>query len=115
MSYYNKLEWYAARMIRAPDHLTFKTQLMTGLPDEILLHVLQKGCMAEKSLTDVILYYARQAEDWLKLHKHYKVRRHFITLGSNRGEASHSRPPQHSSTSDRAPQRDDRSRYHDKY
>ena len=25
MSYYNKLEHYASRMIRAPDHLMFKT------------------------------------------------------------------------------------------
>jgi hypothetical protein len=40
MSYYNKLEWYASRMIRAPDCLMFKTQLMTRLPDNVLLHIL---------------------------------------------------------------------------
>ena len=59
MSYYNKLEHYVSRMIRAPDRLMFKTQLMTGLPDNILLHILQKGCMTEKSSTEAILYYAR--------------------------------------------------------
>ena len=35
--------------------------------------------MAEKSLTEAILYYAHQAEDWLKLHKHYKKRRCLMT------------------------------------
>ena len=68
MSFYQKLEWYAARMICAPDRFTFKSQLLVGLPMRITSFILKRGCSAETSTTDTLLHYACSAKtvEWTK-------------------------------------------------
>jgi hypothetical protein len=68
MSYYHKLERYATRMIRAPGRFIFKTQLLSGLPQTMVSFIFDKGCSAESSSMETILYYAQEAEEifWKK-------------------------------------------------
>ena len=111
MAYYHELERYASRMIRAPDRFTFKTQLITGLPDNILKQVLFKGCTAEKSSTETILYHARQAEDILRMKKRYDERKRVFGNYAPAKDASSSKqkvppPPKAQNQSDHGYARD---------
>ena len=92
MSFYHKLERYAARMIHALDRFTFKSQLLAGLPMSITSFILERGCSAETSTTDMLLHYARSAEtvEWTK--KRLKENRRTVDSSRSRALPSSSKP-----------------------
>ena len=92
MSFYHKLERYAARMICAPDRFTSKSQLLAGLPTSITSFILERGCSAETSTTDTLLHYARSAEtvEWTK--KRLKENRRTVGPSRSRALPSSSKP-----------------------
>ena len=92
MSFYHKLECYAARMICALDRFTFKLQLLAGLPTSITSFILERGCSAETSTTDMLLHYACSAEivEWTK--KHFKENRRTVDPSRLKALPSSSKP-----------------------
>ena len=69
MSYYHNLERYASRMIRPPDRFTFKNQFLTGLPENITLHILRNGATIKHSRMARLLQYATEAEEISRVTK----------------------------------------------
>ena len=92
MSYYCKLERYATRMIEAPDVFTFRTQLVAGLPDNIIAFILDKGCTAETSSVDDILYFAHEAEEIGKMTKRFKEKKRIMESTKSKSTSSSSKP-----------------------
>jgi hypothetical protein len=94
MSYYHKLEQYTTRMIQAPDPFMFKTQLVAGLPANIISSVLDKGCSTETSSADDILHYTCQAEEIGKMRKHFNEKKHIMdsTRSKNTSSTKQSKP-----------------------
>jgi hypothetical protein len=72
MSYYYKLEWYANRMIEAPDVFTFRSQLVIRLPVNMVTFILDKGCTIETASMDEILFFAKEAEDIERMTRCFK-------------------------------------------
>ena len=91
MSYYYKLERYATRMIEAPDVFTFRTQLVAGLPDNIIAFILDKGCTAETSSVDDILYFAHEAEEIGKMTKRFKGKKRIMESTKSKSTRSSSK------------------------
>ena len=92
MSFYHKLERYAARMICAPDRFTFKPQLLAGLPTSITSFILERGCSAETSTTDTLLHYACSAETVERTKKRLKESRRTVDLSRSKAPPSSSKP-----------------------
>jgi Reverse transcriptase (RNA-dependent DNA polymerase) len=86
MGYYHKLEHYATRMIQALDPFTFKTQWVTGWPNNIISFVLDKGCSTETSSVGDILHFACQAEEIGKMRKCFNEKKHL--MDSNKSKTS---------------------------
>ena len=63
MAFYHRMTWYAAQMVRPPNRYTFKRQLIMRLPKDIFDYLLSKEVSAEYSTMELILYYARRAEE----------------------------------------------------
>jgi hypothetical protein len=115
MSYYHKLERYTTTMIQAPDPFTFKTQLVTGLPNNIIFFVLDKGCSTETSSVGDILHYACQAEEIGKMRKCFNEKKRIMDSMKSKTSSSTKTPK----TKDLSPERSykrlkDRSYKHDK-
>jgi hypothetical protein len=75
-------------MIRAPDWFTFKTQLLSGLPQTMVSFIFDKGCSAESSSTETILYYAREAEEIFWKKKRYQEHKCLVEALSSSKEVS---------------------------
>ena len=88
MSYYHKLEQYATRMIRAPDWFTFKTQLLSGLPQTMVSFIFDEGCSMESSSTETILYYVWEAEEIFKKKKIYQECKRLVEALTSSKEGS---------------------------
>jgi hypothetical protein len=85
MSYYYKLEQYATRMIQAPDAFTFRTQLVAGLPANIIAFILNKGCTAETSTVEDILYFAHEAEEVGKMTRRFREKKRIMDSTKSKG------------------------------
>ena len=95
------MERYATRMIQAPDPFTFKTQLVTGLPNNIISFVLDKGCSAETSSVGDILHYACQAEEIGKMRKRFNEKKRIMDSMKSKTSSS----TKNSKTKDPSPER----------
>ena len=115
-SYYHKLERYATRMIQAPDVFTFKTQLVAGLPANIIAFILDKGCTAETSSVDEILYFAHEAEEIGKMTRRFREKKRMIDSTKSKSANSSNKPSKERDHSTERPQERyrDRSHKHDK-
>jgi hypothetical protein len=121
MSYYYKLEQYATRMIQAPDAFTFRMQLVARLPANIIAFILDKGCTAETSSMEDILYFAHKAEEIGKMTRCFQEKKRIMDLMKLKGTSSsnrlsrekeHSLKKSHEQTQNRS-NRHNRLRYHD--
>jgi hypothetical protein len=73
MALYHELTRHAARMVRPPDHYTFKSHLVMRMPSTMFNYLLSKEVTTEYSMVETILHYARRVEEnarqkvrWLK-------------------------------------------------
>jgi hypothetical protein len=63
MALYHELTRHAARMVRPPDHYTFKSHLIMRMPSTMFNYLLSKEVTAEYSTVETILHYARRVEE----------------------------------------------------
>jgi hypothetical protein len=78
-----ELDRYAARMSSIPDAYTFKSQLMMGMPEAMLDHLLDKGINAEDSRLKDILEQGRVYEEGLKIKRRYADRHAALKRGTS--------------------------------
>jgi hypothetical protein len=67
-------------------------QLVAGLPESIIAFILDKGCTAETSSMDEILYFAHEAEEVGKMTKHFKEKKRMMESTKSKGMSSLSKP-----------------------
>jgi hypothetical protein len=117
MSYYHNLEQYATRMIQALDPFTFKTQLVAGLPANIISFVLDKGCSTETISVDDILHYTCQAEEIGRMRKCFNEKKHIMdsTRSKNTSLTKQSKPKDPSPERSRQWSQDHSQKYNRKY
>ena len=63
MTFYHRMTWYAARMVRPSNRYMFKRQLIMRLPKDIFDYLLSKEMSAEYSTMESILHHARRVEE----------------------------------------------------
>jgi hypothetical protein len=72
-------------MIQAPDAFMFRTQLVAGLLANIIAFILNKGCTAETSTVEDILYFAHEAEEVGKMTRRFREKKRIMDSTKSKG------------------------------